>query len=111
MGAESFTVAAFDTCWTGNPPSPNTSATLSPHTTLYATTAYDRCGGEITVNWSGYVGWDVDFQELWVQENGGTWALLSTLPQVLLCPARRCGPFSTYCYIVKAVRDGGRSIP
>ena len=108
MGAESFTVAAFDTCWTGNPPSPNTSATLSPHTTLHATTAYDRCAGEITVIWSGYVGWDVDFQELWVQENGGTWALLSTLPAGA-SSAQHTGvdPFSTYCYIVKAVRDGG----
>ncbi|MCB0786598.1 MAG: gliding motility-associated C-terminal domain-containing protein, partial [Flavobacteriales bacterium] len=108
--AESFTVAAFDTCWTGNPPSPNTSATLSPHTTLYATTAYDRCAGEITVNWSGYVGWNVDYQELWVQQDGGVWALLTTLPPGNLSAQHdNVDPFSTYCYIVKAVEDGGPS--
>ncbi|MFN3876621.1 MAG: hypothetical protein ACK4L7_12005, partial [Flavobacteriales bacterium] len=46
-GPEAFTVAAFDTCYAGSPPSPNTSATGSAHATMHASTEYFRCEGRV----------------------------------------------------------------
>lgn len=108
FGAESFTVAAFDTCWTGTPPSPNTSPTLPEHTTVFASTTYDKCNARITVNWSHYEGWTVGSFQLFGQQNGGAVYLLATLPATTHSYVHTSvDPFATYCYVVKALRDGG----
>ena len=107
-GAESFTIAAFDTCWTGTPASPNTSATLPPHTTIFAHTSYNKCNGRITVQWTPYGGWSVQNYEVYAQENGGAVFLLGTYPASTLQATHfDVAPFATYCYVVKAIRDGG----
>jgi len=106
--AESFTVAAFDTCWSGTPASPNTSATLPPHTTIHTTTQYDKCEGRITVAWTPYVGWAVQSYEVYAQKNGGAVFLLGNFPASASQAVHfDVDPFATYCYVVKAIRDGG----
>ncbi len=107
-GPESYTIAAFDTCYSGTPPSPNTSATLPPHTTIFVTTAYDKCGGDITVNWTPYVGFTVANYELYVQENGGAVYLLGTFPPTVFTALHAdVDPFASYCYTVRALEAGG----
>jgi hypothetical protein len=108
IGAESFTIAAFDTCWTGVPPSPNTSATLPPHTTIHATTTYDRCNEEITLFWTPYVGWPVQYYEVFFRVTGGPWTQLGAFPDYVNTTTRSgVTPFTTYEFVVQAWRDGG----
>lgn len=107
-GTESWTVAAFDTCYTGNPPSPNTSATGASHSTVFATIDYDACVAEIDVSWTPYIGWDVAGYQLFAQENGGPWFLLSIHgPNEFSAVHENVDPFKTYCYTVKASESGG----
>ncbi|MBK6774483.1 MAG: gliding motility-associated C-terminal domain-containing protein [Flavobacteriales bacterium] len=108
-GSESWVVAAFDTCYSGNPnPSPNTSATGEPHTTVYATNAYDACEAEITISWTQYEGWDVASYELHAQVDGGPWYLLSIHGTNEFSTVHTgVDPFKTYCYVVKARESGG----
>lgn len=110
-GPESYTVAAFDTCFTGVPPSPNTSATLPPHTTIHVTTAYDKCGGNITVSWTPYQGWPVQAYEVYVEPLGGATFLLGTFPGNATSALHPdVEPFLVYCYRVKALEAGGNRI-
>ncbi|MBL8000633.1 MAG: gliding motility-associated C-terminal domain-containing protein [Flavobacteriales bacterium] len=108
-GAESYTVAAFDTCYSGTPPSPNTSAAPVPsHTTMFTTIAYDKCGGDISVNWSPYVGFPVQAYQVFAQRDGGAVYLLGTYPAgVSSAPHDDVDPFIPYCYVVKAIEQGG----
>lgn len=103
---ESYTVAAFDTCLTGNPAAPNTSATKPAHTSIHATTTYDRCAAECTVIWTPYVGWDVVSYEIYSTYNGGPPVLLATLPASTHSFSHEdLVPFATYCYVIRAIGD------
>lgn len=109
-GPECYTLAAIDTCFTGNPPSPNTSASLAPHCTVYTTTSYDRCAGIVTIDWTFYEGAPIQYYEVYVQEGGGPWALLGTFsPFDNSTQQSGVDPFTTYCYVVKAYLDSGTS--
>lgn len=105
--AESYTVAAFDTCETGTPPSPNTSATLPMHTSMLLEAEHDVCGGEITLFWTAYVGWTVADQQVFVQVDGGPWTLLGALDGTSLSFTHAVEPFHTYCYAIRASRGNG----
>ncbi len=107
LAPESFTIAAFDTCRVGVPPSPNTSATRPQHTTMYATTDYDRCAGEVSLRWTPYVGWPVVTYQVLVQVDGGPWAVLQNVGGSQLGLLHDVEPDRTYCYIVKAMAQGG----
>lgn len=109
-GAESFTIAAIDTCYKGTPPSPNTSATNAPHTTVYTSTVYDRCGGTILVHRTDYGGWPVGHYELYGRlDNAGPWSYLATMnPSTSDYLQENVLPGHNYCYLVKAVGAGGQ---
>lgn len=108
-GPESFTVAAFDSCWTGFPPSPNTSATRPAHTTLHATALYDRCDAEVYLEWTPYVGWEVASYQVLVQLDGGGWVPLTNVPSGQDHHVHDVAPGRAYCYVVKA-EDGSGSL-
>ena len=106
VNPESYTIAAFDTCLTGNPAAPNTSATKPAHTSIHATTSYNRCDAQCVVSWSPYVGWDVVNYEVYSTFNGGPPVLLATLSAFTTNYAHEdLVPFATYCYVVRAVGD------
>jgi hypothetical protein len=106
-GPESFTIASFDTCFSGTPPSPNTSATGASHSTMFARTEYDRCAARTRIIWSPYVGWAPLSIQVLVQFNGGTWAVLANLPGDATTCQHDVQPGQTYCYIVKAIQGPG----
>jgi len=106
-GAESFVIAAFDTCEVGVPPSPNTSATGDPHTSIFAYTTYDRCAAQVRVLWTPYVGWPVQNYQVFAQANGGTWSLLGNVAAGESSVLHDVQPGITYCYVVKAVQGPG----
>ncbi len=104
-GAESYTVAAIDSCWKGTPPSPNTSAASAPHTTVYTSTRYDRCAATIQVSRTNYAGWPVDHYELYLQmDHAGPLVLLSLMPPgTLQFTVQNVEPQRQYCFVVKAI--------
>jgi len=108
FGSESFTVASFDTCRTGVPPSPNTSATRPPHGTMHARTAYDRCAGRVTVEWTPYIGWPVQSYQVLAQVDGGGWSVLANVPGDRRTLSHTVPQGRTYCYIVRAVQGPGQ---
>ncbi len=110
IAAESFTIAAFDTCQVGDPPAPNTSATRPPHTTMHATTSYDRCAARITLQWTAYEGWDVQSYQILVQVDGGNWSTLNNVPGDQLSVNHDVEPDRNYCYLVKAIRGPGMPV-
>ena len=103
-GPESFTIAALDSCSRGNPPSPNTSATFDPHTTIFLSTDYDRCAGTITVNRTPYVGWPVEQYSLFGSIDNAPYTLVATLgpddPPYALADAQAD---RTYCFVMQAI--------
>jgi hypothetical protein len=107
LAPESFTIAAFDTCQVGIPPSPNTSATRPPHTTMYASTLYDRCAASVTVRWTPYVGWPVQSYQVLVQVDGGPWGTLANVDPNDVQLVRTVEPDRTYCFLVKAIQAPG----
>jgi hypothetical protein len=104
-GAESYTIAAIDTCYKGTPPSPNTSATDPPHTSVFLTTTYDRCAGTILVTRTDYGGWPVDHYALYGQmDDTGPWSYLATMPTGTLDYLQaNVLPGHSYCYVAKAL--------
>ncbi len=104
-GPESYTIAAIDSCFKGNPPSPNTSATHAPHTTVFVSTVYDRCAGTIRVVRTDYGGWPVDHYELYGRlDHTGPWTYLATqsvgTQEYLQANAV---PGHVYCFLVRAI--------
>lgn len=111
-GPEGFTVAAFDSCQTGSPPSPNTSATGPSHATMFAQTTYERCAGRLRVFWTPYVGWVPQAQQVLVRVDGGPWALVANLPGDALQHVLDVEPGRSYCIIIRAIQspNGPRSL-
>jgi hypothetical protein len=107
LGPESYTVAAFDTCLSGIPPSPNTSATQPFHTTIFLDHAYDLCAGVVELSWSPYVGWDAQEYRILVQVDGSIWASAGAVGGSTTTFQFPVAPFRQYCFVVEAVRVGG----
>lgn len=104
-GAETYTVAAIDTCWKGTPPSPNTSAASQPHTSVFLSTRYDRCAGTILVQRTDYAGWAVDHYELYLRlDQTGPYNLVAVLgPATQQFLQQNVLPGHDYCYVLKAI--------
>lgn len=102
LGPESYTVAAFDTCRTGSPPSPNTSVAGPFHTTMFLEQFYDECAGTVQLEWSPYVGWPVAEHRVYMQLNGGGWTQAGVLSGGTTTFTVGVEPFNTYCFAVVA---------
>jgi len=77
-GPYTYTVAAFDSCFTSNnPPSFQTSAKANLHTSIQANYLIDMCPQRVDLTWSKYVGNAVVNYEIWGKHNN-SWALLGT---------------------------------
>lgn len=67
-GPECYLIAAIDSCYSGTPPSPNTSPTgTTCNCTIYLSpTTYTLCENSIDFSWTPYTGWDngVDYYVL-----------------------------------------------
>jgi hypothetical protein len=104
--SEFYGIAAFDTCWHGNPLSPNTSAMGTPHQTIYVTTQLNVCAREVTLSWNAYQNWSngVAYYEIYSRENNGPYNLLSTTTNTAYTHSG-VNRLSTYRYLIKAVAN------
>lgn len=81
-GNEGYLVAAFDSCFSGNPPTPNTSPTSNIcHRSIWLDVSWFPCQTTVSLTWNPYNGWPggIDFFEIWVQSNGNAPELLDTV--------------------------------
>lgn len=63
-GQVSYTIAAFDECYHGSPPSPNTSALGPCHSSIYLPNiGYGVCNSNLNLNWLAYDGWQDGTEE------------------------------------------------
>lgn len=81
IGSEIYGIAAFDSCWHGSPPTPNTSSLSNPHNTIYITTQLNICDSSVTVSWTPYTGWTagVDSYEIYARQGSSPYVLVGTV--------------------------------
>jgi len=105
-GPESYTVASFDTCLDGNPPSPNTSPTSSEcQTSMFLIASWFPCEEDVSLEWTPYQGWEfgVAYYEIYAKENGLAPQLLGVVDGTETEFVHvGINPGSTYFYFIKA---------
>jgi gliding motility-associated-like protein len=78
---ETYAIAAFDSCWNGNPPAPNTSSVGILHKSLFLRNTYNVCAIETRLTWNSYVNWDSGLAkyEIFKSIEGGAYMLATTI--------------------------------
>jgi hypothetical protein len=107
LAPESFTIAAFDSCYSGTPASPNTSATGPAHTTMHLTATYDPCEDAVRLQWTPYEGWPIGMHQVLRQVDGGPWVLTANAPGSATSAIQPAEAEHQYCYVVRAVSEDG----
>ncbi len=76
--AVSFSIAAFDSCFTDlTPVTYQTSAKSDVHTTSYLSHQYDICSKTANLSWTNYKGWEyIDSFEVYGRKIGNPWVLI-----------------------------------
>lgn len=107
LGPLSYSVAAFDSCYTpASPPTFQTSAKADVHTSIYVETELLICSNEVVLSWTPYIGWNaVTSYEIWGQLIGQNWQLFGTTSNTTFT-ADVIG-LEDYCFFVKATSDVG----
>lgn len=106
-GPLTYSVAAFDSCWTpAIPPTYQTSAKANVHTTMFVQIELDICNYEVTLSWTPYEGWNnLNAYEVWGRILGESWVLMGTTTNNQLTVSVE--GLKDYCFFVKAVSDNG----
>ena len=107
--SEIYGVAAFDSCWSGNPPSPNTSAMGNNHSTIFLESELNICAQEVLLTWNAYINWNngVSTYDIYASENNGPFALIASLNNTTFSYLHTgVNRGSVYRYIVKANQQG-----
>lgn len=79
LGPLTYSVAAFDSCFTNtNPPTHQTSAKADPHTSVFLEFTTDICANRLNLEWSNYIGWDsIVNYGLYFRKDNGPWQLFT----------------------------------
>lgn len=104
--SETYGVAAFDTCWHGSPPAPNTSSLSGPHNTMFTTTILQVCDSSVLVNWNAYTGWPngVSTYEIYARKGTAPYILAGTVSgSVTQFLHQHLDRDNLYKYLVKAI--------
>jgi len=106
-GSLTYTVAAFDSCFTTSVPATyQTSAKAEIHTTQFLTYNLDLCGQLANLNWNAYVGWaSIDHYEIYQSIEGAGWTLVGTTSINNFTASVTAS--KNYCFTVKAVKGDG----
>jgi len=106
--SEMYGVAAFDSCWSGSPASPNTSAMGLDHNTIFVSTTLDICSQQVQISWNDYINWNggVDRYELYMSENNSAFSILYSGSNTVY-NHENTNRNSTYCYVVIAYSVNG----
>jgi gliding motility-associated-like protein len=106
-GPLTYTVAAFDSCFTSTvPPTYQTSAKALLNTSSFLTTSLDICANEVTLTWTNYIGWPgISEYRVFIRENAGNYQFIgNTTDTTFTVPVQEA---SNYCFVVEAVSTNG----
>jgi len=108
-GPLSYSVAAFDSCYTpAIPPTFQTSAKAEIHTTMVLTSALNICSDQVNLNWTPYLGFIGNTTyEVWGKLNNGNWQLFGTT--TLNSFSADVIALQDYCFVIKAKDIYGHS--
>lgn len=107
-GPQTFSVSAFDSCFTsGANPTYQTSAKAPLHTTMFLTQNLNKCNASVVFDWTDYVGWGTNLVDytIYAQENGGSWFVLGTSTASTFTTT--LNQLSNYCVAICANRNDG----
>ncbi len=107
---ECYGIAAHDTCWSGVPLNPNTSAMGTPHCSMYLTEQYNVCNKSINLNWTPYEDWDsgVGNYKVYSVINGVTILEGVTNGSTTNFAVNNVLPNTNYCFVILAVSDNAK---
>lgn len=107
LGPLSYSVAAFDSCFTpAIPPTYQTSAKANVHTTIFGTQTLSLCDRQVTLNWTNYEGWtDLTNYEILGHETGQPWSLYATTTDTLTVIDVEL--LKDYCFYIRAISASG----
>lgn len=108
-GPLTYSVAAFDSCFTSNvPPTYQTSAKAPLHTSVFLEHTVNVCSNTVILNWSDYVGWGaISDYTVFYRENGNQWQVAGTVTGTSY--TMQLLPLQSYCFAVRANRSNGNA--
>jgi gliding motility-associated-like protein len=107
-GPETYSIAAFDSCYTpAIPPTFQTSAKANLHTSQYLTYSINSCSSEAKLTWTPYLGWGTNLTgyTIFVREGTGPWMAVST--ETNLNYSLVCIPLQNYSVFIQATNSDG----
>ena len=107
-GPVTYSVAAFDSCFTNAlPPTYQTSAKGNIHTSVYLSHSLNVCNNSIDLSWTAYLGWggNLDGYTVFMQENGGSWTAAGTTDETETTFSLQLTPLSLYRFSVRAINS------
>ncbi|CAG5083418.1 gliding motility-associated C-terminal domain-containing protein [Parvicella tangerina] len=107
--AETYGIAAFDSCWNGNPPAPNTSPLGTPHISIFLKSTYSVCDHQITLKWNSYRNWNsgLGHYNIYRSDEGTAYSLIHTITSGDTLFSEVVDYGGNYCYIIEAVSGNG----
>lgn len=106
---ECYGVAAFDSCWTGIPASPNTSAMGVSHCSMFLDYSYDICDRSIVLNWTDYSDWGTGVRNYEIFEIINNSApLLVDIANSPTSTITNINPNESYCYVIRAISGNSK---
>lgn len=107
--AETYRIAAFDSCFTSNiPPTYQTSALSPAHTTIFVQNEYNICDKSIDITWSHYMGFPeaIDKYEVIVSIAGSPFEVIATVEETVTSYSHTDLFYdANYCYYVRAISN------
>ncbi len=107
QGPFSYSVAAFDSCFTSSIPITYQTSAKSPiHSSFILSNSVSMCDELTQLSWTSYFGTSVSYYRIWVKTNQ-YWVLLDSISSNTFSTSVEGG--ENYCFIVEAMLQNGYS--
>lgn len=109
IGPLTFSIAAFDSCFTSSiPPTYQSSAKAEVNTTMFLETELLICNNEVVLSWTPYIGWNaVASYEIFGKIVGQGWVSFGSTSNTTFVVTAQA--LQDYCFFVKATSDIGNT--
>lgn len=107
-GPETYSIAAFDSCFTpAIPPTYQTSAKAELHTSMFLTYTTNSCTSQAELTWTPYVGWGANLTgyTIFVKQGTGPWVAVATTTDAFY--NLDCIPLQNYTVTIQANNSNG----
>lgn len=106
-GSLTYSIAAFDSCFTQTVPQTyQTSAKSATHTSVFLQGSFNSCMASMNLNWSGYVGWTGAITyEVFATDLNGNWTSKGTTSGTSFNTS--IGSSGIYSFVIKGTNAAG----